>query len=169
MYSCPAPTSIGTICPGSFVIYHSPPGAPMARYSVMNSDPPPATRFSTPKIPPPPPNWVCVVIWMELVIQESSPASEMTDSLGSSVNSTTGMVVPRMRLCMADSWSGLRAVDELWPTLSVRLNLYPAITCSQETRASDQQARRVALRAAAYRFGWNQNDWHAGIVIRGHR
>jgi len=48
---------------------------------------------------PPPPNWgVCVVIWMELVIQESSPASEITDSLGSRANSSTGMVVPMMRL-----------------------------------------------------------------------
>ena len=33
-------------------------------------------------MPPPPPNCVWVVIWMELVIQESSPASEMTDSFG---------------------------------------------------------------------------------------
>src|ERR1700674_2478441 len=40
MYSRPAPTSIGTICPGSFVAKEIPPGAPMARYSVMNSDPP---------------------------------------------------------------------------------------------------------------------------------
>ena len=56
----------------------------MARYSVMKRDPPPATRFKTPKSPPPPPNWVWVVIWMELLIHESSPASEMMDSLGSS-------------------------------------------------------------------------------------
>jgi hypothetical protein len=31
---------------------------------------------------------------MELLIQESSPASEMMDSLGSRRNSSTGMVVP---------------------------------------------------------------------------
>src|SRR5271165_1908163 len=37
---------------------------------------------------------------MELPIQESSPASEMIDSLGSSTNSSTGMVVPVMRACM---------------------------------------------------------------------
>src|SRR5271156_3053595 len=142
MYSCPALTSSGTMCPGSFVAKEIPPGEPMARYSVMNNDPPPATRFSTPKIPPPPPNWVCVVIWMELVIQESSPASEMTDSLGSSANSRTGMVVPRMRLCMADSWSGLRAVDELASALSVRLNLYREIACSQEAIPRDRQYPR---------------------------
>ena len=38
----------------------------------------------------------CVVSWMELVIQESSPASETTDSLGASATSSTGMVVPTM-------------------------------------------------------------------------
>lgn len=38
-----------------------------------------------------------------LVIQESSPASEMTESFGSRSNSRTGVVVPRMRLCMASS------------------------------------------------------------------
>jgi len=37
---------------------------------------------------------------IELVIQESSPASEITDSFGSSANSRTGMVVPTMRLCI---------------------------------------------------------------------
>src|SRR6516162_1922589 len=113
MYSCPGPTSIGTIWPGSFVAKEISPGTPIARYSVMNSDPPPTTRFSTPKIPPPPANCVCVVIWMELVIQDSSPASEMMDSFVASANSITGMVVPRMRLCMEDSQSGLRAVGEL--------------------------------------------------------
>ena len=72
----------------------------MARYSVMKIDPPPATRFITPNSPPPPPNCVCVVIWMELPIHESSPASETTDSFGSRTNSSTGMVVPVMRDCM---------------------------------------------------------------------
>src|SRR6266852_871434 len=51
MYSCPAPTSIGTICPGSLVAKEIAPGAPMARYSVMNSDPPRASarrRFLRP-------------------------------------------------------------------------------------------------------------------------
>src|SRR3984957_2177377 len=100
MYSRPAPTSIGTICPGSFVAKEIDPVPPMARYPVMNNDPPPATRFSTPKSPPPPPNCVCVVSWMELVIQESSPASEMTDSLGSRTNSSTGMVVPTILVCI---------------------------------------------------------------------
>src|SRR5579872_2657007 len=103
MYSRPAPTSIGTMCPGNFVAKEISPGAPIARYSVINSDPPPATRFSTPKSPPPPPNCVCVVNWIELLIQESSPASETTDSFGSSVTSSTGMVVPRMRDCMGAS------------------------------------------------------------------
>ena len=88
--------------PGSLVAKASSPAAPMARYSVMKSEPPPATRLSTPKIPPPPANWVCVVIWIELLIQESSPASEMMASLGSSANSRTGMVVPVMRLCMVN-------------------------------------------------------------------
>src|SRR3954471_7245621 len=66
----------------------------------MNIDPPPATRFSTPNRPPPPANCVCVVIWIELPIHESSPASEIIDSLASSTNSSTGMVVPVMRLCI---------------------------------------------------------------------
>ena len=90
--------------PGSLVAKAISPAAPMARYSVMKIEPPPATRFSTPKMPPPPANWVWVVIWIELAIQESSPASEMIDSLGSSENSRTGMVVPVMRLCMKVSW-----------------------------------------------------------------
>src|SRR5215472_9416904 len=57
-------------------------GPPMARYSVMNSDPPLAQRLSTPKTPPPAPHRVCVILWTELVVQESSPASEMTDPGG---------------------------------------------------------------------------------------
>src|ERR1700738_2930960 len=59
MYSSPPPTSIGTICPGSLVAKEIPPGAPMARYSVMNSDPPPATRFSPTQNHPHAPTWVC--------------------------------------------------------------------------------------------------------------
>ena len=86
--------------PGSLVAKASSPAAPKARYSVIKIEPPPATRLSTPNRPPPPPNWVCVVIWMELLIHESSPASEMMASLGSRANSRTGMVVPVMRLCM---------------------------------------------------------------------
>jgi hypothetical protein len=104
MYSCPGETSTGTICPGSLVANANSPGAPIARYSVIKIDPPPATRFKTPKRPPPPANCVCVVIWMEAPIQESSPASEMTVSLGSRTNSRTGMVVPVMRLCIAVSY-----------------------------------------------------------------
>src|SRR6516164_8037245 len=69
----------------------------------MKMEPPPATRLMTPSNPPPPPNCVCVVIWIVLPIHESSPASEMMDSLWSRMNSRTGMVVPVMRLCMADS------------------------------------------------------------------
>src|SRR5579863_6589448 len=76
----------------------------MARYSVIKSDPPPATRLRAPKRPPAPANWVWVVSWMELVIQESSPASETTDSLGSRLTESTGIVVPRMRDCMKSSW-----------------------------------------------------------------
>src|SRR5438046_3089178 len=100
MYSCPGETSTGTMCPGSLVANATSPAAPTARYSVMKIEPPPATRFSTPNRPPPPANWVWVVIWMELPIQESSPASEMTDSLGSRTNSNTGIVVPVMRDCI---------------------------------------------------------------------
>src|ERR1017187_390790 len=102
MYSCPGEISTGTMWPGSLVAKASSPAAPRARYSVMKMDPPPATRFSTPKSPPPPPNCVWVVIWIELLIHESSPASDMMESLGSRANSRTGMVVPVMRLCMAD-------------------------------------------------------------------
>src|SRR5437762_8700002 len=104
MYSCPGETSTGTMCPGSLVANATSPEAPMARYSVMKTEPPPATRFSTPNSTPPPPNCVCVVIWMELPIHESSPASEMTDSLGSRTNSNTGIVVPVMRDCMKGSY-----------------------------------------------------------------
>src|SRR5580698_8707792 len=75
----------------------------MARYSVIKREPPPATRLITPKKPPPPACWVWVVIWTEADIQESSPASEMTASLGPRANSRTGMVVPRMRFCMMSS------------------------------------------------------------------
>src|SRR5215831_1847777 len=103
MYSRPAAISTGTMWPGSFVANASSPAAPMARYSVMKMEPPPATRLSTPNKPPPPPNCVCVVIWMELLIQESSPASEMMASFGSRMNSSTGMVVPVMRLCIVCS------------------------------------------------------------------
>src|SRR3979490_2335549 len=77
------------------------PGVPMARYSVMKREPPPATRLIAPKKPPPPACWVWVVIWTEADIQESSPASEMTASLGPRANSRTGMVVPRIRFCMS--------------------------------------------------------------------
>ncbi len=69
----------------------------------MKSEPPPATRRIAPKMPPPPANWVCVAIWMEADIQESSPASEMIASLWSRENSRTGMVVPVMRVCMRGS------------------------------------------------------------------
>src|SRR5579872_1443881 len=100
MNSCPGATSTGTMWPGSFVAKASSPGAPMARYSVIKIDPPPATRLITPKSPPPPPNCVWVVIWIEGPIQESSPASEMIDSLFSRMNSRTGIVVPVMRLCI---------------------------------------------------------------------
>src|SRR5258706_8690419 len=110
MYSWPGATSTGTICPGTLVAKASSPGPPTARYSVMNNVPPPATRFSAPKNPPPPPSCVCVVNWIALDIQESSPASEMMDSFGSRVNSRTGMVVPVTRLCMdellEDEWDG---------------------------------------------------------------
>jgi hypothetical protein len=47
----------------------------------MNRLPPPATRRIAPKNPPPPAICVCVVIWIEAPIQESSPASEMIASL----------------------------------------------------------------------------------------
>jgi hypothetical protein len=82
------------MCPGTLVANETSPGYCMARYSVMNRLPPPATRFSAPKKPPPPPICVCVVIWIEAVIHESSPLSENTLSLGSSCTSSTGMVVP---------------------------------------------------------------------------
>jgi len=53
----------------------------------------------------------CVVIWIELLIHESSPASEMMVSFGSSANSRTGMVVPVMRLCIADLLSSRLVPD----------------------------------------------------------
>src|SRR5450432_72068 len=100
MYSFPGETSTGTMCPGNLVANATSPATPVARYSVIKIDPPPATRLITPNKPPPPANCVCVVISIELPIHESSPASEMTDSLGSRTNSKTGIVVPVMRDCM---------------------------------------------------------------------
>ena len=94
MNSCPGPTWTGTMCPGTLVANETTPGYRTARYSVMKRLPPPATRFKTPNSPPPPPICVCVVIWIEAVIHESSPLSEKTLSLGSSCTSSTGMVVP---------------------------------------------------------------------------
>jgi hypothetical protein len=44
-----------------------------------------------------------VVISIELPIQESSPASEMMESFGSSVNSRTGIVVPTIWFRITDS------------------------------------------------------------------
>src|ERR1700678_3329736 len=126
MYSGPCDTSTGTMWPGSLVAKASSPPAPRARYSVMKMEPPPATRLSTPNRPPPPANWVCVVIWMELPIQESSPASEMIESLGSSRNSRTGMVVPVMRLCISVS---LYTVND---TTASRIRFrvgYPNVLC----------------------------------------
>ena len=57
------------------------PGAPTAMYSVMNRVPPPATRLMTPRRPPPPAIWVWVCMAIDCDIQESSPASEMMESL----------------------------------------------------------------------------------------
>ena len=101
--------------PGTRVAKATSPGAPMARYSVMKREPPPATRLRAPKKPPPPACWVWVVIWTEADIQESSPASEMTASLGPRANSRTGMVVPRMRFCMRvllGAWKVVRRRNE---------------------------------------------------------
>src|SRR5947208_1144055 len=100
----------------------------MARYSVMKREPPPATRLMPPKKPPPPACWVCVVIWTEADIQESSPASEMTASLGPRANSRTGMVVPRMRFCMNFScvrWGSptLRKVRKVFQEETLGLDL----------------------------------------------
>src|SRR5271166_1140406 len=99
-YSYPGCTSTGRICPGTRVANATSPGAPHARYSVMNRLPPPATRFNTPNNPPPPIICVCVVILIELDIHDNSPASEMIASFGCSRNSRTGIVVPTMRLCI---------------------------------------------------------------------
>src|SRR5450432_3525944 len=107
MYSFPGETSTGTMYPGNLVANATSPATPLARYSVIKIDPPPATRLITPNKPPPPANCVCVVISMELPIHESSPASEMTDSLGSRTNSNTGIVVPVIRLCMFGSYARL--------------------------------------------------------------
>src|SRR5260370_37331425 len=67
----------------------------------MKREPPQGTGLIAPKKPRPRACWVWVVIWTEADIQESSPASEMTASLGPRANSRTGMVVPRMRFCMS--------------------------------------------------------------------
>src|SRR5580693_9731215 len=88
------------MCPGTRVANATSPGPPTARYSVINNDPPPATRLIAPKKPPPPACCVCVVICTSADIHESSPASEITASLGPRANSNTGMVVPRMRCCI---------------------------------------------------------------------
>src|ERR1035441_2941098 len=57
--------------------------------------------LSPPRIDPTiPPICVWVVIWIEAVIHESSPLSLKTLSFGSSCTSSTGIVVPRIRVCM---------------------------------------------------------------------
>src|ERR1700690_225678 len=86
--------------PGTLVANETEPGYWTARYSVMKMLAPAAARLRTPKNPPPPPIWVCVVIPIEAVIQESSPLSENTLSSGLRSTSRTGMGVPRMRACI---------------------------------------------------------------------
>src|SRR5215472_16525665 len=113
MKSRPGATSTGTMWPGSLVAKASSPREPIARYSIMKIDPPPATRFNTPNSPTPPENWVCVVIWIELPIHDSSPASEMMDSFGSRMNSRTGMVVPVMRLCIVPPSVSLETIKKM--------------------------------------------------------
>jgi ATP-dependent DNA helicase RecQ len=88
------------MCPGTLVANATSPGNPLAVYSVMNNVPPPATRFSAPKKPPPPAICVCVDMTMDCVIQLSSPASEITCSPGCSSTSNTGIVVPTILDCI---------------------------------------------------------------------
>src|ERR1035437_1943828 len=118
----------------------------MDRYSVIKMDPPPATRLSTPKRPPPPPNWVCVVIWIELLIHESSPASEMMVSFGSRANSRTGMVVPVMRLCMTDLLYLLTISDARLGSARGSLRVYQAAdwtTGSLHRRLGETRHKRI--------------------------
>src|SRR6266567_4054269 len=120
MYSCPGETSTGTMWPGSLVAKASSPGMPKARYSVIK---------------------------IELPIQESSPASEMMDSLGSRANSRTGMVVPVMRLCMCGS--PLNQVGSLGRTTRFDLGESESI---QRVNRSRPTHRFCALSTKAY-FG----------------
>ena len=76
-------------------------GAPCAVYSLMKIELPPSARLNTPPTPPPPPICVDVCMTIDCVIQESSPDSEKIASPGSSVSSSTGIVVPTIRSCTA--------------------------------------------------------------------
>src|ERR1700690_3794982 len=162
MYSFPGETSTGTMCPGNLVANATSPATPVARYSVMKIDPPPATRLITPNKPPPPANCVCVVISMELPIHESSPASEMTDSLGSRTNPKTGIVVPVMRDCMTLSLinncensirsrcPSLNRCHGDMPALGDDLEQYPpvpdaAAKTGQSLQLADYSLKRVLL------------------------
>src|SRR5438105_6991868 len=93
-------TSMGKICPGNLAANATIPCAFCASYCVMKMELPPMARLNTPPKPPPPPNCVDVVITMVDVIQESSPDSANSASPGSSVISSTGIVVPRIFSCI---------------------------------------------------------------------
>src|ERR1700676_2542422 len=96
---------------------------------------------------------------MELPIQESSPASEMMDSLGSSVNSSTGMVVPVMRDCMGGPRGKYTSPRHSFP-------FSPSFRYNGEPLTYSPQASGKYLCQSAYRSPPRQADSHSLFVQR---
>ena len=104
-------------------------GRTLAEYWVMKSEPPPATRLTTPITPLDPAPLVAVDMVMALVIQLSSPDSETIDCPGCRSISSTGMTVPMTRWATPAAASAAAALSTeacVGPTL-------PRVTLQADT------------------------------------
>ncbi len=84
--------AISKIRPGSLAAKASIPWPPWASYLVRKSPPPPTARFRPLMSPFWPPVEVVWVSWTLADIHDSSPWVEMSDSPGSRIISSSGMV-----------------------------------------------------------------------------
>src|SRR5271169_6114999 len=94
------------ICPGTFAAKATAPCPLVAVNSVMNSPPPETARVIAPHSPRAPAVAVVVRNCTLAVIHDSSPGAATITSPASSPTSSTGMVVPVMRDCMAACLQG---------------------------------------------------------------